>query len=131
MIISFNQVKRKMKNYLILPILLFSSILGFSQITITALTSSPTSCSNNGSVTITITGGNPVFCYRINGGACQYSGSRTHTFTGLYSGNYTVTVEDGQSSESQSVSVGGNYTCLLYTSPSPRDATLSRMPSSA
>ena len=23
------------------------------------------------------------------------------------------------------------YTCLLYTSPSPRDATLSRMPSSA
>ena len=25
----------------------------------------------------------------------------------------------------------GNYDCLLYTSPSPRDATLSRMPSSA
>ena len=24
-----------------------------------------------------------------------------------------------------------NCTCLLYTSPSPRDATLSRMPSSA
>ena len=26
---------------------------------------------------------------------------------------------------------GDNNTCLLYTSPSPRDATLSRMPSSA
>ena len=26
---------------------------------------------------------------------------------------------------------GRTYTCLLYTSPSPRDATLSRMPSSA
>jgi len=26
---------------------------------------------------------------------------------------------------------GNIYTCLLYTSPSPRDATLSRMPSSA
>ena len=25
----------------------------------------------------------------------------------------------------------GRYACLLYTSPSPRDATLSRMPSSA
>ena len=25
----------------------------------------------------------------------------------------------------------GKYFCLLYTSPSPRDATLSRMPSSA
>ena len=28
-------------------------------------------------------------------------------------------------------SVDGVGTCLLYTSPSPRDATLSRMPSSA
>ena len=27
--------------------------------------------------------------------------------------------------------VNSNYGCLLYTSPSPRDATLSRMPSSA
>ena len=26
---------------------------------------------------------------------------------------------------------GNDITCLLYTSPSPRDATLSRMPSSA
>ena len=26
---------------------------------------------------------------------------------------------------------GGGYTCLLYTSPSPRDGLLSRMPSSA
>ena len=27
--------------------------------------------------------------------------------------------------------IAGVKTCLLYTSPSPRDATLSRMPSSA
>ena len=27
--------------------------------------------------------------------------------------------------------IPGHYDCLLYTSPSPRDATLSRMPSSA
>ena len=27
--------------------------------------------------------------------------------------------------------LGIHYICLLYTSPSPRDATLSRMPSSA
>ena len=30
-----------------------------------------------------------------------------------------------------SITMGYFYTCLLYTSPSPRDATLSRMPSSA
>ena len=33
--------------------------------------------------------------------------------------------------ESETDLVGGFHTCLLYTSPSPRDATLSRMPSSA
>ena len=29
------------------------------------------------------------------------------------------------------IGVIGSYTCLLYTSPSPRDRTRSRMPSSA
>ena len=38
--------------------------------------------------------------------------------------------EDVGLSYSLSVSVL-DYICLLYTSPSPRDATLSRMPSSA
>ena len=32
---------------------------------------------------------------------------------------------------SKVVAVGRNYACLLYTSPSPRDGLLSRMPSSA
>ena len=34
-------------------------------------------------------------------------------------------------SEDISVPKGRTHSCLLYTSPSPRDATLSRMPSSA
>ena len=32
---------------------------------------------------------------------------------------------------STSLNAGMHHPCLLYTSPSPRDATLSRMPSSA
>ena len=45
-------------------------------------------------------------------------------------------VKDGQPSVVMvdvgvSVGVDGDAGCLLYTSPSPRDATLSRMPSSA
>ena len=37
----------------------------------------------------------------------------------------------GGSGNSGSGNSGGSTSCLLYTSPSPRDATLSRMPSSA
>ena len=33
--------------------------------------------------------------------------------------------------DGESALIGLSRTCLLYTSPSPRDATLSRMPSSA
>ena len=40
---------------------------------------------------------------------------------------HTCTIEHKQNTE-HNVHI---YTCLLYTSPSPRDATLSRMPSSA
>ena len=35
------------------------------------------------------------------------------------------------SDEQKTYGVASNNACLLYTSPSPRDATLSRMPSSA
>ena len=41
---------------------------------------------------------------------------------------------EGESVENnlrRTADIGWVYTCLLYTSPSPRDATLSRMPSSA
>ena len=33
--------------------------------------------------------------------------------------------------EQDIISIKNGWACLLYTSPSPRDATLSRMPSSA
>ena len=51
-----------------------------------------------------------------------------------------LTLEDGREitisgANNFTYNIGGNITnannCLLYTSPSPRDATLSRMPSSA
>ena len=60
----------------------------------------------------------------------------------LYGENYSVDLPDGigtmsfktQENTVSSFEVSPNPTtniCLLYTSPSPRDATLSRMPSSA
>ena len=49
---------------------------------------------------------------------------------------FEVTIFDRDNPGSQAASYGNAghfspYACLLYTSPSPRDATLSRMPSSA
>ena len=54
----------------------------------------------------------------------------------LYTGNYDETTIPGTTPDEIRAEIvkdaGGLYrSCLLYTSPSPRDATLSRMPSSA
>ena len=42
----------------------------------------------------------------------------------------TLNPKDEPIPESELIKIVNDY-CLLYTSPSPRDATLSRMPSSA
>ena len=42
-----------------------------------------------------------------------------------------VTITSGYRSEALCEAIGSKKTCLLYTSPSPRDRTRSRMPSSA
>ena len=54
-------------------------------------------------------------------------------------GNLTATATTGNITQNAALTIKGtstlttsaNNACLLYTSPSPRDATLSRMPSSA
>ena len=50
------------------------------------------------------------------------------------SGVYTTEIDDistGGLIGAEAASATGSHTCLLYTSPSPRDRTRSRMPSSA
>ena len=66
----------------------------------------------------------------IEGDALTVTGLTVNTGNGAITDNgdgtwnYTPAADDD-------TDVSFNYTCLLYTSPSPRDATLSRMPSSA
>ena len=43
----------------------------------------------------------------------------------------TPSIRDGINQLMEADTLAGHNICLLYTSPSPRDATLSRMPSSA
>ena len=50
----------------------------------------------------------------------------------LDTSNSTVTLPDGTVTNAKvNASAAIDYSCLLYTSPSPRDRTRSRMPSSA
>ena len=51
------------------------------------------------------------------------NGSGKSTLANVIAGNEAYEVDDG--------SIAMNNNCLLYTSPSPRDRTRSRMPSSA
>ena len=44
---------------------------------------------------------------------------------------FTYLWQDGQTTQNLFAVMGGPYSCLLYTSPSPRDKRQSRMPSSA
>ena len=44
---------------------------------------------------------------------------------------FSISLEFKETSMKEDFDLKQNYPCLLYTSPSPRDATLSRMPSSA
>ena len=58
-----------------------------------------------------------------------------YTFDGSditgFSGNGTLAQVSDDKGEYFSIKANGSSTCLLYTSPSPRDLSTSRMPSSA
>ena len=47
------------------------------------------------------------------------------------SNDTVMALQEDENAEAETYSYSGLVSCLLYTSPSPRDATLSRMPSSA
>ena len=55
----------------------------------------------------------------------------THTFSLSGEGSENFEIVDGQVVVAEGVTLDHEDTCLLYTSPSPRDQRGSRMPSSA
>ena len=84
-------------------------------------------------------GATPIWADTTNSGATtnsqtNTSGSNT-TISGGYSQESTTTYQSGSSSNTTTTNTTNAYTgdqsCLLYTSPSPRDISGSRMPSSA
>ena len=96
-------------------------------------TDTTTGCENNQNTTITV---NPL--PNVSAGTDQtvcnqpipinLTGTPT---SGNWSGPNITSDGIFTPAETGTFTVTHSYTCLLYTSPSPRDATLSRMPSSA
>ena len=55
----------------------------------------------------------------------------TSALTDNGTGAYTVSIANDMANDDYVATFNASPTCLLYTSPSPRDGLLSRMPSSA
>ena len=76
--------------------------------------------------------------FKINDEVITYTGLTTNTFTGCIRGFSGITTYHAPNqpnelvfSDTTAINHNTDSTCLLYTSPSPRDGLLSRMPSSA
>ena len=82
--------------------------------------------------TATFSGASSVGGQSLNG-SFSIENQSTNAYEFLLGSPATATATGGGSSVTVNASdqVTVAHTCLLYTSPSPRDATLSRMPSSA
>ena len=68
--------------------------------------------------------------FRLGGGTSKYVLFQAGQAT-VYGSNLVIGTEIANISMNQSNLVISSNSCLLYTSPSPRDGLLSRMPSSA
>ena len=69
------------------------------------------------------------WCFGYKSSVVELS-ENTHTVNPIYCDEHVLNIES-QTALIKLMAMDENYYCLLYTSPSPRDATLSRMPSSA
>ena len=77
-----------------------------------------------------ISGARGRILYNFSGSACEGYTSEFRQVSELDSGEGKLTLSDLRSTSWEDAA-GKSYRCLLYTSPSPRDRTRSRMPSSA
>ena len=93
-----------------------------------AATNTICSGTNTGSLSAMVNVGQAPFTYSWS------NGGTTASIANLTAGNYDLTVTDANGCSvvnSATVNDGNTISCLLYTSPSPRDQRGSRMPSSA
>ena len=105
-----------MKRTLLLLVFgLYTLGLSFAQISIVNIDVTDAGCANDGEVLLEISGGTPPYCYRVDGGICQFSDQRSFTFTSLSAGLHTFSAADAVDSVSVVAAVAGSYAPPLLT----------------
>lgn len=88
-------------------------ILSFSakaQVYVNSVTSTSSTCPNNGTITIDAGSPSPPVLYSIVSGPVTQQAQTNPVFTSLPSGNYTVKISDGAGNEAlENSTIGGNY----------------------
>lgn len=95
---------------LVLLCFLFLPCISFAQLQINLITSTPSTCSNNGSITVSASSPSTPILYSITGGPVTAPLQTSNVFNSLPPGIYDVRVTDGASNSiTQSVTISGNY----------------------
>lgn len=82
----------------------------FAQVQINGISTTVSTCANNGTITVNATTPNPPLIYSITAGPVTAPIQTNNVFNSLPAGTYTVRVSDAASSFlTQSATIGGNY----------------------
>ena len=102
----------------------YTASFSTNELTLTASITSITNAHNSFAITLERDDGTELSTHTLADGETSFTFSQTETSYATF--NYIVKINGAQTD-----SYSATYTCLLYTSPSPRDVEESRMPSSA
>jgi len=102
----------------ILLTLLLSILSGFSsaQLVVNSVTTSPSTCANNGSITVSATTTNPPLLCSIVSGPLAQPVQTAPVFNSLPPGTYTLNISDAAGNHQlQTATIAGNYATVNFT----------------
>lgn len=87
-----------------------------AQVHVNSISSVPSTCPNNGTITVNAASSSPPVLYSIVSGPVIQQSQTSPVFNSLPAGNYTVKITDGTGDEVfETVTIGGNYLNPAFT----------------
>lgn len=81
-----------------------------AQLNINSVTSSPSTCANNGSISVSASSSNPPLLYSIQSGPTTQAAQTNSVFNSMLPGNYVVKIADGAGNNTtRAITVQGTY----------------------